>query len=593
MTKQHKDSPPRESAVGHAQATPEEMNPQELTSRRGFLGGMGSAALAALAAGAPPVDDSSLDLLEDPTRPETRRAQIRRIRSYQLRQQAALNEFKRGIFPKRTNGDEERYPHRIGNYSKGLPHNELGEVDPNAYDAMLRALATGRFEDFEALPLGGRLKLTNPLGGLTYDLVGPDAAAVRLGTPPALASPEAAAQVAELYWMALCRDIPFTDYASDPTIAAAIEDLKRYSGYLGPKPITPQTIFRMDSPGVLEGPMVSQFLLRPWTYDGIPIEPRLQVPLPVTTGEGIDFLTSYDEWLAAQRGFPEGTAITPPRMDPVLRYIHDLRSLGQNAGVDLHYTPYLRAALILLSLGDAALSDRNPYKASRTQSGFASFGPSHLLQLLGCLTRLSHHGFYGKWYIHRYLRPDAFGGRVHNRRRGAADYPIHPELLESPVLERIQAYNELVNKRRGLNDGQGSFLLPVMMPIGSPTDPSHPGGHGYTAGSRSALLKAWFKEDFVIPNPVKPNRDGTGLEPYVPGVDGPPLTVAGELNKLAHNTAMGRDAYGIHYRNDDLDGFRLGEDVLIRFLQEERPTYPESVFQGFAFTRLDGTLVEL
>ncbi|OJH39805.1 hypothetical protein BON30_19765 [Cystobacter ferrugineus] len=515
------------------------------------------------------------------------------MRSYQLRQQAAFNEFKRGIFPKRTNGDEERYPHRIGNYSKGLPHNELGEVDPNAYDAMLRALATGRFEDFEALPLGGQLKLTNPLGGLTYDLVGPDAAAVRLDTPPALASPEAAAQVAELYWMALCRDIPFTDYATDPTIAAAIEDLKRYSGYKGPKPITPQTIFRMDSPGVLDGPMVSQFLLRPWVYDGIPIEPRLRVPLPVTTGEGIDFLTSYDEWLAAQRGFPEGTAITPPRMDPVLRYIHNLRALGQNAGSDLHYTPYLRAALILLSLGDAALSDRNPYKASRTQTGFASFGASHLLTLMGCLTRVSHHGFYGKWFIHRYLRPDAFGGRVHNRRRGAADYPIHPELLDSPVLDRIQAYNELVNKRRGLNNGQGSFLLPVMMPIGSPTDPAHPGGHGYTAGSRSALLKAWFKEDFVIPNPVKPNRDGTALEPYVPGVDGPPLTVAGELNKLAHNTAIGRDAYGIHYRADDLAGFRLGEDVAIRLIQEERPTYVESVFRGFVFTRLDGTPVEL
>ncbi|MFY0574816.1 twin-arginine translocation signal domain-containing protein [Cystobacter fuscus] len=152
MKKQHEDSPPPESAAGHAQATPEEMNPRALTSRRGFLGGLGGTAMAALAASTPPVSDSSFDLLEDPTRPDTRRAQARRIRSYQLRQQAAFNEFKRGIFPKRTNGDEERYPHRIGNYSKGLPHNELGEVDPSAYDAMLRALATGRFEDFEALP---------------------------------------------------------------------------------------------------------------------------------------------------------------------------------------------------------------------------------------------------------------------------------------------------------------------------------------------------------------------------------------------------------------------------------------------------------
>jgi len=593
MTKQHEDFPPRASEADSAQTTTGDVNNQVLASRRNFLSGLGGTALATLAVGGSPIVGNSCGTSEDPTRPETRRALARRIRSYQLRQQTALDEFKLGIFPKRTNGDEERYPHRIGNYSKGLPHNDLGEVDPSAYDAMLRALASGRFEDFEAIPLGGVLRLTNPLGGLTYDLVGPDASAVHLEPPPALASAEAAAQVAELYWMALCRDIPFTDYSTDPTIAAAIADLSRYPGYRGPRPITPQTIFRLNSPGVLEGPMVSQFLLRPWVYDGIAIESRLQVPLPVTTGEGIDFMTSYDEWLAAQRGFPAGTTIAPPRMDPVPRHIHDLRSLGQNANSDVHFTPYLRAALILLTLGDAALSDRNPYKSSRTQSGFASFGPSHLLTLLGCLTRVSHHGFYGKWFINRYLRPDAFGGRVHNRRRGAADYPIHPELLNSPVLDLIYVYNERVNRRRGLNDGQGSYLLPVMMPIGSPTDPSHPAGHSYTASSRASLLKAWFKEDFVLPNPVKPNRDGTALESYVPGVDGPPLTVRGELNKLAHNTSLGRDAYGVHYRADDIDGFRLGEEVAIRMLREERATYAESVFQGFAFTLLDGTPVEL
>ncbi|WNG44855.1 hypothetical protein F0U60_12690 [Archangium minus] len=534
---------------------------------------------------------------EEPANSETRRALARRIRSYQLRQQAALNEYNQGIFPKRTNGDEERYPNRIGNYSKGLPHNALGEVEPAAYNALLRAIDTGRFEDFEAIPLGGLVRLFNPMGGLTYDLVGPDAAALSYEPPPALASPEAAAQMAELYWMALCRDIPFTDYPTDPTIAAAIEDLSRYSGYRGPKPITPQNIFRIDYPGVLDGPMVSQFLLQPWQYDGIPIEPRMQVPLPVTTGDGIDFMSSYDEWLAAQRGFPPGTFPGTPQMDPVLRYIHNLRGLGQYAGVDVIFSPYIRAALILLSYGPPfrpPLSERNPYvSASTKQEGFASFGAGHLFTLIGSLTRASHAGFYGKWFVNRYLRPDAFSGRVHNRRRGAADYPIHPELLNSPVLDRIYVHNEQINERRGLNGGRGSYLLPVMMPIGSPPDPAYPGGHGWGAGTRVSLLKAWFREDFVIPNPVKPNRDGTALEPYVPGVDGPPLTVGGELNKLAHNVSAGRDAYGVHYRADNRAGNRLGEDYFIRFLREERATYAESVFQGFVFTRFDGTRVEL
>jgi len=564
-----------------------------MASRRSFLGGLGGVALSTLSAGTTAALGASCAESEPFADAETPRGEARRHRSLELRQQAARDEFDLGTFPKQTNGDEERYPNRIGNYSKGLPHDDLGEVDPEAYDAMLRALESGRFEDFEAIPMGGRLRLTNPLGGLTYDLVGPDAAALPLDPPPALASAEAAAQMAELYWMALCRDIPFTDYPTHPTIAAAIDDLSRYSGYRGPRPITPQTIFRMDSPGVLDGPMVSQLLLQPWRFDAIGIEARLEVPLSVTTDEGIDFLTSYEEWLAAQRGFPAGTTIAAPRMDPVHRYMHNLRALGQNAGADIHFTPYLRAALILLGYGDAALSDRDPYKSSRTQAGFASFGPSHLLTLLGCFTRASHHGFYGKWFVSRYLRPDAFGGRVHNRMRGAADYPIHRDLLDSPVLDRIYRYNELVNRRRGLNGGRGSYLLPSMMPIGAPTDPAHPAGHSYTAGSRASLLKAWFKEDFVIPNPVKPSRDGTALEPYVPGVDGPPLTLGGEINKLAHNTSLGRDAYGVHYRTDDIAGHRLGEELAIRILGEERVTYPESVFEGFAYTRLDGSLVEI
>jgi hypothetical protein len=42
----------------------------------------------------------------------------------------------------------------IANYSKGLPHNNVGEVDPAAYRAMLRAVASGNPVDFEQIPLG-------------------------------------------------------------------------------------------------------------------------------------------------------------------------------------------------------------------------------------------------------------------------------------------------------------------------------------------------------------------------------------------------------------------------------------------------------
>jgi hypothetical protein len=43
------------------------------------------------------------------------------------------------------------------------------------------------------------------------------------------------------------------------------------------------------------------------------------------------------------------------------------------------------------------------------------------------------------------------------------------------------------------------------------------------------MLKALFNEAFVIPDPVMASDDGLSLAPY----SGPPLTVGGELNKLA------------------------------------------------------------
>jgi hypothetical protein len=40
--------------------------------------------------------------------------------------------------PQITNRDEQNYPNFIGNFSKGLPHNSIGEVDQSAYLSFLR-----------------------------------------------------------------------------------------------------------------------------------------------------------------------------------------------------------------------------------------------------------------------------------------------------------------------------------------------------------------------------------------------------------------------------------------------------------------------
>jgi hypothetical protein len=86
----------------------------------------------------------------------------RRKRAYRLRQKAA--EFQRNLLlpAHPTNGDEELYLNKIGSYSKGLPHNRLGEVDLRAYETLLFALSTGQPAAFEAIPMGGSVKLTSP-----------------------------------------------------------------------------------------------------------------------------------------------------------------------------------------------------------------------------------------------------------------------------------------------------------------------------------------------------------------------------------------------------------------------------------------------
>jgi hypothetical protein len=68
---------------------------------------------------------------------------------------------------------------------------------------------------------------------------------------------------------------------------------------------------------------------------------------------------------------------------------------------------------------------------------------------------------------------------------------------------------------------------------------------------------------------VTSNEDGTELLPY----HGPPLTVGNELNKLAANVATGRNSLGIHYRSEYWESVKLGEEVAIGILQEQKNTY--------------------
>jgi hypothetical protein len=133
----------------------------------------------------------------------------------------------------------------------------------------------------------------------------------------------------------------------------------------------------------------------------------------------------------------------------------------------------------------------------------------------------------------------------------------------------------------------GTYLLPTAYPEGGPLIPAYSGGHSTVAGACATALKAFFNENFVIPNPMVAADDGQSLLPYT-GLDADLITVGGELNKVASNVAQGRNIASLHWRSDAYQGLLLGEKVAISVLRDQRHTYNEP-FHGFTFTKFDGT----
>lgn len=466
-----------------------------------------------------------------------------------------------------TNGDEDRYPNKIGSFSKGLPHNNLGEVDLNAYNSLMQAISSGLPADFEAITLGGARKLVNPQAALAFELEGPDSHCLTAPAAPAFASAQAAGEMVELYWHALARDVHFSDYDTDPLVARAATDLSKLSDFRGPKTggkVTPATIFRADIPGVLSGPFLSQFLLKDITFGPQSINQQLSVPVA-----GVDYLITYDNWLATQNGVAPGQQ----QLESQKRYIRNGRDLARWVQVDVLYQAYFDAALILAGLR-APFDANNPYNTSKTQQPQGVLGALHIQSLVPAVaTRAFKAIWYQKWAVHRRVRAEMFGGRIHNHINRAASYLIHSDVLNSQALSEVFSKN-------------GNYLLPQAFVEGSPTHPSYLAGHAGLAGACVTVLKAFFDESFVIPNPVLPSADGLSLVQF----NGGPLTVGGELNKLGWNIAMGRDFAGIHYRSDQIESMKLGEEVAIRFLREEKSCLNES-FAGFSLTKFDGTTI--
>lgn len=529
-----------------------------------------------------------------------------------------IDEFQRH----ETNGDTGP----VTSFTKGIPPGEDREdgVLPEAdFNTFVEALLEEAYEDVLGLTDEGDRSLANPAAASSFITTGADSNNVSIGrvrsadddcvertdAAPAFTSDRTAAEMVELYWQALTRDISFSQYDCTGAVECAIDELTELEGYKSaagqPMPDTAENAFRGILPGAQQGPYVSQFLYLPVPRGSV-MQPRLFKPLKrdesnrdtltgITheinpdsvdfSGDDIfdnDYLTEFDQWLAVQNGASPG--IQAPRSDKK-RHITTGRDLATYVQANPSQQPYLAAALILqnLSKGDVPLDLSIPdgVAITETQAGsFVDYGRTeYQTAVVDVIQAALHAAWYRKWLVHRRLRPEEYGGRIHKARNSEdGDFDLSdrvPDIItESDAVKLVESATD-----------SGSALLPQAYPEGSPTHPSYPAGHATTAGACTTVLKAFFDtsvrfgEGFQpdLPLDLLDKSDEETLTGVVQPVSGAEEkleiinkhpTIEDELNKLATNMSIGRNWAGIHYRTDATAGYRLGERIALTYLDD-------------------------
>ncbi len=516
----------------------------------------------------------------------------------------------------------------IGNFHKSLPHNQYGEVDPVAYRrfAQVASRPNGDYEMVAAGPVENMFnagvgplptqadRLVSPLTGQARESLGPDPLDYEMLPAPEVQSLSTAAEMVELYWMALLRDLPFAEW-SRSTLGLALDHVETlYSkaldqdmsegavqlgldlprGANGHLDIRPQTLFRSGLPGEDIGPLVSQFFLQDVAYGTQII---LQKQRPYT--KGVDYLTDVESWLNAQNGGYDNWADGYPGANngvknpaffeggATLRRIRNMRDLARFVHKDALHQAYFNAALLLLGWG-ADLDAGNPYRRYLTrQRPFATLGGPHLLSLVSeVASRALKVVWRQKWAVHRRLRPEAYGGLLEMQATHSRPYGLPLELLPNSLVNRVRAHNQ------AQAGGESTLLLPMAFSSGSPLHPAYGAGHASVAGACVTILKAWFDEEqtlaslFARTQPrhpitgericlVGPDAEGSDVLPPLNADVAGRLTIGGELNKIASNVAMGRSMGGVHWRSDNTRSLRLGERVATVILRRQSRDYAE------------------
>ncbi len=192
----------------------------------------------------------------------------------------------------------------VGNFHRTLPHNQWGEIaDANQYNLLVYGLTGPQSEAallIEQIAKGATdsAGLAAPLTGRANERLLPLPSSLTMPPAPKVQGASIGAEMVELYWMALLRDLSFAEFAGNPLvdqasadIAAAFNstahDTRPDPGEPQPKldfpsadghtaSISSKTLFRCGLPGEDQGPNVSQFFLKNIRYGAQYIDQRVQ-----------------------------------------------------------------------------------------------------------------------------------------------------------------------------------------------------------------------------------------------------------------------------------------------------------------------------
>jgi hypothetical protein len=442
---------------------------------------------------------------------------------------------------------------------------------------------------------GPNSRFNGPQGALAFDLEGLDSHATVIPPSPSVTSAQTAAEAVEHYWAALLRDVPFTEYGSNPVAAEAVADMNQLSYVNGgsnneyPAPVTSQNLFRgqvAPGDGNIAGPYISQFMVQPTTLGAQPLSQQYQTFLPASGG-GADYMTNPSVFLSIQNG---GNSVGSLASDPTLRYVRNGRDLAAYTHVDVLYQAYFVAYLVMSQM-NVPPNPGNPYIGSNIEKAFGTLGgPDAAATLAEMATRALKAAWFHKWIVDLRMRPEEYGALVQVRlgnsggvgRTPQAAQALHKDVLNS---QGVQAVRKIY----------GSYLLPQAFPEGSPTHPCYPTGHGAVAGACITALKFFFDCN----QPIRPLLANIGRDVYVPSADGlsldsytgsdaSSLTINGELSKLAFNVSFGHGIHaGIHFRSSTLYSVLLGEQVALSVLKDRAESYNEPF--NITITKFDGS----